>query len=60
MIMKRLSIPTQIFLGLLALTVVVWVLRGLTILAFLPGIVVWLLLLLTIGSGVVTSLQRIR
>lgn len=58
--MRRLSIPTQIFLGLLALTVLVWVLRGLTILAFLPGIVVWLLLLLTIGSGVVTSLQRIR
>ncbi len=58
--MWRLSIPTEIFLWLLSFSELVLVLRGLTILAFLPGIVVWLLLLLTIGSGVVTSLQRIR
>ncbi|HEY9889018.1 MAG TPA: hypothetical protein V6D02_11500 [Candidatus Obscuribacterales bacterium] len=58
--MKRLSLPSQIFLGLLLLTLLVWVLRGLTVLSFVPGIVLWLLLLLTIGSGVITSLQRIR
>ncbi|MDB9526935.1 hypothetical protein PN498_13125 [Oscillatoria sp. CS-180] len=58
--MKQLSIPSQIFLGLLILTVLVWLLRGLTILSFIPGITLWILLLLTIGSGVITSLQRIR
>ncbi|MEM1311791.1 MAG: hypothetical protein AAGF98_20185 [Cyanobacteria bacterium P01_H01_bin.153] len=58
--MRRLSLPSQIFLALLALTLIVWVLRGLTVLSFLPGLVIWLLLLLTIGAGVITSLQRMR
>lgn len=58
--MRRFSLPSQIFLGLLAFTVAVWVLRGVTILSFLPGIVLWVLLLFTIGAGVITSLQRIR
>jgi hypothetical protein len=58
--MRRLSLPSRIFLGLLLVTGAVWVLRGLTILSFVPGIVVWGLLLMTIGAGVVTSLQRIR
>jgi hypothetical protein len=47
-------------LGLLVLTLLLWVLRGLNVLAFLPGIVLWALLLTTIGAGVITSLQRIR
>jgi hypothetical protein len=58
--MRRLSLPSQIFLSLLGATLLVWVLRGLTILSFIPGIVLWLLLLLTIGAGVITSLQRMR
>ncbi len=58
--MRRLSTPTQIFLGLLISTVLVWVLRGLTLLSFIPGILLWVLLLGTIGAGVITSLQRIR
>jgi len=58
--MRRLSLPSQIFLALLGITLLVWILRGLTILSFLPGIVLWLLLLLTIGAGVITSLQRMR
>ena len=58
--MKQLSIPTQAFLGLLAFTLLVWILRGLAILAFLPGIILWTLALLTISAGVITSLQRIR
>lgn len=56
----RLSVPTQVFLGIFALTLVVWILRGLAIFAFLPGIILWILLLLTIGSGVFTSIQRTR
>ena len=58
--MRRFSLPSRIFLSLLGITLLVWVLRGLTILSFIPGIVIWLLLLLTIGAGVVTSLQRMR
>ncbi|MEM6837702.1 MAG: hypothetical protein AAF609_12700 [Cyanobacteria bacterium P01_C01_bin.120] len=58
--MRRLSLASQIFLALLVLTLLVWVLRGLTILSFLPGLLIWLLLLLTIGAGVITSLQRMR
>jgi len=58
--MRRLSLPSQIFLALLGITLLVWILRGFTILSFLPGIVLWLLLLLTIGAGVITSLQRMR
>jgi hypothetical protein len=37
-----------------------WVLRGLTLLAFLPGVVLWILILLCFGLGIVASLQRMR
>jgi hypothetical protein len=57
---RRLSPSIQVFLGFLAVTLVVWVLRGLAVLAFLPGIALWVLLLCTVGAGVVASLQRIR
>jgi hypothetical protein len=56
----RLSPSTQFFLVLLAVTALVWILRGLAILAFLPGLVLWILLLCTIGAGVFASLQRMR
>ncbi|WP_255524838.1 hypothetical protein [Nodosilinea sp. FACHB-13] len=42
------------------MTAIVWVLRGLSLLAFLPGLVIWLLILLCFGLGIVSSLQRIR
>ncbi|WP_165390125.1 hypothetical protein [Leptolyngbya iicbica] len=58
--MRRLSLPSRIFLALLGTTLLIWVLRGITILSFIPGIILWLLLLLTIGAGVITSLQRMR
>jgi hypothetical protein len=56
----RLHPITQLFLGILALTLVVWVLRGLSLLAFVPGIVLWVLILLCFGLGIVSSLQRMR
>ncbi|WP_187329402.1 hypothetical protein [Halomicronema hongdechloris] len=46
---------TQLFIVLAVLTLAVWVLRGLTILAFLPGIILWLLLLTSIATGIVSS-----
>lgn len=57
---RKLSPTVQVFLGFLGVTALVWILRGLGILAFLPGILLWLLILLTVGSGVVATLQRIR
>ena len=56
----RLSPINQLFLGLLGLTTLVWILRGLTLLAFLPSLVIWILLLASIGVGIVGSLQKIR
>jgi len=56
----RLHPMTRLFLGMLTLTLVVWVLRGVALLAFLPGIVLWVLILLSFGLGIMSSLQRIR
>ncbi|MEL7036851.1 MAG: hypothetical protein AAFO04_14690 [Cyanobacteria bacterium J06592_8] len=36
----------------------VWILRGLEVLAFLPGIVIWILLLLSIATGVLRQVSR--
>lgn len=51
---------TGLWLGTITVTLVVWVLRGVALLAFIPGAVLWLLLLASIGLGVVRSLQRVR
>ncbi len=51
---------TAAFLILLGITVTVWVMRGLGILTFIPGGLLWLLLLGTIGAGVVDIVQKTR
>ncbi len=51
---------TQLFLLTLAVTFVVWALRGFGILTFLPGGVIWLLILLSVGTGVVNGLMGTR
>ncbi|MGF1517534.1 MAG: hypothetical protein ACFCVB_06985 [Nodosilinea sp.] len=51
---------TKVFLAALGITAVLWVLRGMSLLAFVPGLVIWLLILLCFGLGIVSSLQRIR
>ncbi|MGC9525528.1 MAG: hypothetical protein ACP5D7_23470 [Limnospira sp.] len=40
------------------LTLAAWILRGLTVLAFLPGAVIWLLLVLAIATGVLSRVAR--
>ncbi|MBI4785192.1 MAG: hypothetical protein HY785_28380 [Oscillatoriophycideae cyanobacterium NC_groundwater_1537_Pr4_S-0.65um_50_18] len=54
---RTLTSTTTVFLALLAVTAALWVLRGLGLLTFLPGGLLWLLILLTIGAGVVSGLQ---
>jgi hypothetical protein len=57
---KSLKPTTQIFLITLGVTIAVWVLRGVGILTFLPGGTIWLLILLSIGTGVVNGLIGTR
>jgi hypothetical protein len=57
---KQLRPDTTFFLTFLFITVLVWILRGLGLLTFLPGLVIWVLLLLTIGAGVFSGIQGTR
>ncbi|AOY78724.1 hypothetical protein BJP36_01275 [Moorena producens JHB] len=48
------------FGALLAITVMVYLLRGFGIITFLPGGILWLLILLSIGTGLVYGVQKTR
>ncbi|MBN3882670.1 MULTISPECIES: hypothetical protein [unclassified Nostoc] len=48
----------QIFGILLGVSVAVWVLRGIGILTFIPGGIIWLLLLGAIAIGIISYAQR--
>ncbi|MEL6137867.1 MAG: hypothetical protein AAFQ61_10110 [Cyanobacteria bacterium J06626_23] len=51
---------TQLLFMLIGLTVLVWVLRGFGVLTFIPGIVIWLLLLLCFAVFIFNSFQAAR
>lgn len=57
---RSLKPVTTAFLVALAVTLVIWVLRGLALLSFLPSSILWLLLLVTIGLGVFNGIQWTR
>lgn len=42
----------------LGITFLIWFLRGIRVLSFLPGYVIWILILVTISLGVISYLQR--
>jgi uncharacterized membrane-anchored protein len=45
--------PTMVaFLAVLAMTLLVWVLRGIGLLTFIPGSVLWVLILLSLGTAI--------
>ena len=48
----------QVFVILLGVGVAIWVLRGVGILTFIPGGVIWLLLLLAIATAIFSYAQR--
>lgn len=54
------ELRNTIFWIVLGITLAVWILRGIGILTFIPGGVIWLLLLLTVGTGVFNMVQRTR
>lgn len=44
----------------LAITIVIYVLRGFAILTFIPGGVIWILIFLSIATGLVYGVQKTR
>ena len=56
----RLRPITQLLLATIALTAFVWILRGTSLLSFLPGIIIWLLILACFAIALVSSLQSTR
>lgn len=58
--LQTLRLETKILLGCLAFTLAVWVLRGIGLLTFVPGIVLSVLIVVSAGAIVVWSLQQIR
>ncbi|MBE9037634.1 hypothetical protein [aff. Roholtiella sp. LEGE 12411] len=49
---------TQILGILLGIGIAVWVLRGFGILSFMPGGIIWLLILAAIAVGIISYAQR--
>ncbi len=54
------EIVAYIFSSVLGVTIVVYLLRGFGILTFIPGGVIWVLLLLSIGSGILYGIMKTR
>ncbi|MBD1833229.1 hypothetical protein H6F74_07220 [Trichocoleus sp. FACHB-90] len=54
------NLISAIFAGVLGLTVAVYVLRGFGILTFLPGGVIWMLILLSIATGIFFGIEKTR
>jgi hypothetical protein len=42
------------------LTLAIWILRGLELLTFIPGLVIWLLALLTIAAAIINLFQQTK
>ncbi|GAP96034.1 hypothetical protein [Leptolyngbya sp. NIES-2104] len=49
-----------VYVVVLALTAIVWILRGLGLFAFLPGFVLWILIGLSIVLTIVNGLIEVR
>ncbi|WP_333455167.1 hypothetical protein [Microcoleus sp. Pol10D4] len=54
----QMRLSTRIFLTILGLTLLVWILRGVGILTFIPGGVVWILILFSFVAGILSTLLR--
>ncbi|MCY7279044.1 MAG: hypothetical protein LH702_36235 [Phormidesmis sp. CAN_BIN44] len=49
-----------VFFGVIGLTALVWILRGIGLFAFIPGFVLWVLILLSIVLAIVNGLIETR
>jgi hypothetical protein len=52
------NLALRLLMILLPSAIAIWVLRGLGILTFIPGGIIWILLLVAIAAGVVSRFQR--
>lgn len=50
----------SLFLVSLAVTLAFWVLRGLGILSFVPGLILWILLFISVGFGILATTRPRR
>jgi len=53
-------IPTYLFASVLGLTVMIYLLRGMGALGFIPGGTLWVLMLLSIATGIAYGVQKTR
>jgi len=51
-------LSTRIFLTVFGITLLVWILRGVGLLTFLPGGVIWVLIFLSFVTGILSTLLR--
>jgi hypothetical protein len=56
----RLRPGTRLLLTLIGFTLLIWVLRGVGLLTFIPGMVIWALLLSCFAVAIVNSLRAAR
>ncbi|MEG4022581.1 hypothetical protein QT996_07165 [Microcoleus sp. S13C4] len=54
----QMRLSTRIFWAILGLTLLVWILRGVGLLTFIPGGVIWILILLSFVAGILSTLLR--
>ncbi|TAE08591.1 MAG: hypothetical protein EAZ90_29370 [Oscillatoriales cyanobacterium] len=51
-------LSTRIFWTVLGITLLVWILRGVGLLTFLPGGVIWILIFLSFVAGILSTVLR--
>ncbi|MEG3840444.1 hypothetical protein [Microcoleus sp. herbarium14] len=54
----QMRLSTRIFWSILGITLLVWILRGVGLLTFIPGSVIWILVLLSFVAGILSTLLR--
>jgi hypothetical protein len=54
----QMRLSTRFFFAILGITFLVWILRGVGILTFIPGAVIWILILLSFITGIISTLLR--
>ncbi len=57
---EAMRFTTSIFLALAGVTAAVWVLRGIGVLTFVPGGIIWFLIMATVAAGIFDVVQRTR
>lgn len=55
-----LSILAYLFSMLLGVTIIIYVLRGFGVLSFIPGGIIWILMLLSLISGLLYLTEKMR